>query len=184
MDLTVGETIAISSIFVTISLVAIPFIWKKYTDRPENTIEIKFNGGSKRTQGLSRKNKSGASAYAQELVHVYNLKWDFDVIIRNNSDVDSYYTKIEILSELDGKINLLNEEDLNTLKKQSELTLKCNYQKQIETTPHNSPDMRNFPEEFNTLKILLFYNNSYRTKFFTLFENGFQNQFLRRNPKN
>ena len=176
--------VEIITIVVTVGLVAFPFLWKKYTARPENTIEILFTGGSKRTRGLSPRNKSDASMYANEIIHFYDLKWDFDLTIRNNSDVDSFYTTIEIRPELDGKINILNKNELNTIESKSELVLKCNYQKQIESTPPNSPNMHSLPDEFDSLKILLSYKNRYRTKFYTLFDNSTANPviFLRKAP--
>lgn len=86
--------IEVIAIVVTIALATIPYLWKKYTSRPENTIEINFTGGQKRTQGLSPRNEAGASSYAQNLIHVYHLQWNFNVVIRNNSDIDSYYTEL------------------------------------------------------------------------------------------
>jgi len=177
--------VEIIAIIVTVCLFAIPYLWNKYIARPENTIELKFTGGSKRTRAISLRNKKGASMYADEIIRVYDLKWDFELIIRNNSDVDSFYTSIDVLPEVDGEINILNENELNTIEGKSELVLKCNYQKQIESTQPNSPNMRSLPDEFNSLKILLSYKNRYQTKFYTLFDNNTVNpvNFLRKVPK-
>lgn len=123
--------IEIISILVVIIASSTPYLRKKYFLRPKNVINLKFSGGRKRSQGLSPANE-GNSVYIASAIHIYDLTWDFEIKIRNDSEVDSYSNELEVLTQLPGDLNIINLESLNNIASKNEVILKASYSKRIE----------------------------------------------------
>ena len=64
----------------------IPPIKKKYFDQPKVYLVFNFNNASQRPQGLSSKNDSLQAIAVPHVIYDYELRWEYDLLLRNNSE--------------------------------------------------------------------------------------------------
>lgn len=187
-NIDINIMLGIIAIIVAIIIAIIPWIRKKFFIRPELTFELIPDGGLNSNEGFSWNNDlSKGYIEGENAIHVWGLKWKYNLIIRNNSNVTAFYPKI--YKESSG-IWFTKMDSLNNLKpiktSDDDIVLKCEYQKYTESIPSKRPKLDKYPVEFQNLKILLEYTNSAKIRFYTLFEFGNyinNNEFLRFKPK-
>lgn len=167
-------------------IAVIPFLWKMYISRPEVTIEIIKDGGSSTSLGYSHRNVVNAEGYidADTAIRIFELTWRFKIKITNNSELTAFYPKITFNPNgpFFTLIDQLNE--LEPIKPTESIVLNAEYKMFEEKIGRERTDVgRQLPEEFNALGLLLTYQNSYKSKSYTLFNfNEKKNIFLKRRP--
>lgn len=178
--------IAIVGIIIGLVIAIVPFLRQRYVARPEVTIEIINAGGSSSPRGLSHKNIVNEEGYidGDTAISVFELTWNFQIRVTNNSELTAFYP--ELIFNPNGPKFILKDK-LNTLqpiKPTETILLKGEYRKYEEKTGQERTDVgRKIPEEFGDLGILLTYQNSHKSRFYTLFDfNEKTNIFLSKRP--
>jgi len=178
--------LGIIAIIISIMIALFPYVRNRYFLGPELTIEIIPNGGNSLSRGLSSKNKVNADGHidGNNAIEIFELSWEFRVIIRNNSDNTAYYPKILFISSKPKftKIDSLNE--LNPIVNTDSIELKAEYSKFEECQGKDITTTTGIPDELKNLKILIESRNGKKMKFYTLYcvEKN-KNQFIRKIPK-
>lgn len=179
--------IGIIGIVVGLIVAIVPYLWNKYFARPELTIEIIKDGGTSSPRGLSSKNKVNeeGSIDGFTAIRVFELTWKFQIRITNNSELTAFYPDLTF-NPNGPKFNLIDK--LNTfqpIQPIETIVLKAENKKYEEKIGGDRTDVGiQMPEEFSDLGLLLSYNNSHKSKFFTLFDfNEKKNHFLATRPK-
>lgn len=178
--------IGIIGIIIGLVIAIVPFLWKKYVVRPELTIEIVKDGGMSSPRGLSHKNKVNEDGYidGRTAIRVFELNWKFQIKVTNNSELTAFYPELAF-NPNGPKFNLTDKlNSLQPIKPTETLVLRADYRKYEEKTGEERTDVgRQMPEEFGELGILLTYQNSHKSKFYTLFDfNDKTNKFLNKRP--
>jgi len=182
------DVIGILGIVIGVIIALIPYFISKYFSRPELTIDIVFNGGMSLARGLSSNNDFSKGYVEGETANrLFELTWDFDVIITNNSDKTAFYPEIEF-NPSGPKFTILDKLNrLQPIQSAESLTIKAKYKKYEEVTGQNRTDIGQVPpSEFGDLALLLGYENSNKMRFFTLFNYSLisnKNRFIRKKPK-
>lgn len=165
----------------------VPYFWRRFIARPELTIEIIKEFVLSSPSGLSHRNVVNEEGYidGQTAIGLYELTWRFQIQVTNNSELTAFYPELKF-NPNGPKFNLIDK--LNTLRpiKPSEtIMLKAEYKKYEEKTGEERTDIRiQIPEEFRDLGLLLTYQNSHKSKFYTLFDfNEKTNKFISKRPK-
>jgi hypothetical protein len=178
--------IGILGILTGLLIAIVPYFWKRYITRPELTIEIIKEGGSNSPRGLSHRNVVNEEGYidGRTAIRIFELTWRFQIRVTNNSELTAFYPEL-IFNPNGPKFNLIDK--LNTLqpiKPTETIFLKAEYRKYEEKTSEERTDVgRQMPEEFSDLGLLLTYQNSHKSKFYTLFNfNEKTNKFLSKRP--
>lgn len=179
--------IGIGSIIIALIIAVTPVLWRKYYLRPELTIEIIKNGGSSVSKGLSQRNKPNEEGYidAWTAIQVFELTWRFKIKIINNSELTAFYPEITVKPN-GPSIRLIDKINrLQPLKSTESVELNVEYRKYEETTGAQRTKLgRDLPTEFHDLELLLSYQNSHKSEFYTLFYYAeLKNKFLKRKPK-
>jgi len=180
--------IGILAVLVAFIGIIVPWIYRKYFRRPELTVEIVSNSSSSSEVGISPNNDlSKLPLDARNTLYRYLFTWRYKLIIRNNSETTAFYPRI--LHPING-IWFSKVEELNILEPirhtDQATIINCEYYKHFESIPAKRPRIKKFPNEFESLRILLEYKNSAKTKFYTIFSfNQYinNNEFVRRKPK-
>jgi hypothetical protein len=179
--------IAILSILFAIVIAIIPFLWNRYIERPEVTIEIINNGGSSSPKGISAKNTVNEEGYidGNNAILIFELTWIFKIRITNNSELTAFYPKLNF-NPNGPRFSLIDKlNELQPIKSAETIELNFEYRKFEEKSGKERTLVgREMPEEFSDLGILLAYQNSYKTDFYTLYyfsEN--RSVFLRKKPR-
>lgn len=167
----IGLILAIIAILLAIFIPVFQFLWKKFLTVPYLTIEIKNNGGHSLPAGISRNSPLTSEGHidANKAIRYYELTWQLQLIITNNSDFSAFFPKIDfpensiLLKELD-KLNILEP-----IKSGESKTLNYQYIFIEEAGPGQRTEMKSFPKQIENLKILLKYENGQKAKFYTLF---------------
>lgn len=185
MEIVIG----IAGIVVGILIAVIPYFRRKYFLRPELTIEIIKDGGSSSPRGLSAKNKVNEEGYidGHTAIRVFELTWRFKIRITNNSDFTAFYPHLEF-NPNGPKFKIIDKlNSLQPIKPTEPIELKAEYNKYEEKSGQDRTNVgRHMPPEFEDLGILLEYQNSKKSKFYTLYDyntDGNKNRFLKRRPK-
>lgn len=181
--------IGIIGIIVGLVIAVVPYIWKMYVSRPEVTIEIIKNSGSSSPRGLSPRNKVNEEGYidANNAIRFFELTWSFKIRITNNSDMTAFYPELKF-NPNGPKFSLRDKlNSLQPIKPTETVELNAEYRKFEEVLGQDRTDVgRENPKEFSDLGILLSYQNSNKSKFYTLYDfntNEKKNLFIRRMPK-
>jgi len=176
-------------IFVGILIAVIPYFRRKYFLRPELTIEIINDGGSSSPRGQSSKNKVNQEGYidGNTAIRVFELTWRFKIKITNNSDLTAFYPDLEF-NPNGPKFMLIDKlNSLQPIKPTETIELKVECRKYEESTGQERTNVgRDMPLELNELGLLLRYQNSKKSKFYTLYDyhgDGNKNTFLKKRPK-
>jgi len=185
MEIAIG----IASLIIGILIAVIPYFRRKYFLRPELTIEIIKDGGFSSPRGISSKNKVNEEGYidGNTAIRVFELTWKFKVRITNNSDLTAFYPDLEF-NPNGPKFTLIDKlNSLQPIKPTEAIELKVEYRKYEEKTGQERTNVgRDMPPEFNDLGLLLGYQNSKKSKFYTLYDyngEGNKNAFLKKRPK-
>jgi hypothetical protein len=177
--------LTIVGLILTVLLALIPFFRNKYANRPRLEMQLLKKGGSSHQLGISQKNDfSKGELDAITVIRVFELKYRFELKIVNNSDYVAYYPR------LIADVNRNNFTNIDPLPKHpitnsSEILLKAEFVTMEECSGFQRSDTSKFPKELEGVKILLEYQNTHKTKFYTLFtiyENGNENTLLRKLP--
>ena len=176
---TIGLLLAILTAFI-------PFFRKIYIVRPELTIEIIPDGGKSNRSGISAKNDTSKGYIdGNNAIYIFELTWNVNVKITNNSSVIAYYPKLNFLSEQLGFTYLDSLDSNAPIKENESLLLQGKYVMYEESTGKSRTEIKGLPAIFNDLKILLENKNPDKRTFFTLFTNSStveKNKYLRRRP--
>lgn len=178
--------IGITGIIVGLIIAIVPFLWKRYVARPKLTIEIIKDGGMSSQRGVSSNNKVNEEGYidARTAIRVFELTWKFKIAITNNSELTALYTDLTF-NPNGPKFNLIDKlNSLRPIKPAETVELEAEYSKYEEKTGDDRTDIgKQLPEEFEHLGLLLSYQNSHNSKFYTLFAfNENKNKFLNGKP--
>ena len=95
MDIKILLTII--ALILGIVYFAIPRIYKYYFKRPKLIVEIEPNKGLTSSQTFIRfssKNPVGVPVNTPEGISIYEFEWKFDLIVRNNSEVNAFKIKM------------------------------------------------------------------------------------------
>jgi hypothetical protein len=186
MEISIGIIGIIIAIVVSIVISFIPYYRQKYILRPELTIEIINNGSSSSPKELKRTHEVNKNKNIDDynIVRVFDLIWWFKIRITNNSNITAFYPKLT-LNPNGPKLLLKKVQSLNKpIKPTESIELEAEYKKHNQKTKKKSTDI---PLEFSNLELLLCYQNSKKSKFYTLYEfnSGKKkpNMFLKRMPK-
>lgn len=185
-DNTMEIVIGIIGIIIGLVIAIVPFLWKRYISGPEVTIEIVKDGSLSSPRGLSHKNKVNEEGYidGNTAIRVFELTWNFQIKVTNNSELTAFYPELTF-NPNGPKFNLIdNLNSLQPLKPAETIVLKADYKKYEEKTGQERTDVgRQMPEEFKELGLFLTYQNSHKSKFYTLFDfNEKSNKFVMRKP--
>lgn len=180
------EVTFIVGLIVTIGIALIPYLKRRYGDRPKLEIEIQYRGGTTAPRGISPKTDTSKGYYESEkAIQIFQLEWRFVVLIRNNSDIAAYYPKIHYkkastqISQLD---KLPNKPILNS----DNISLNGKYHKREESLGSERTQINGLPDEFQQLGIILEYQNTHGTKFYSLYEHQNKenpNKHLNKRPR-
>jgi len=94
-----GQIIAVLTVgFLGLIYFLYPRIEEKYFKRPKLILEIKPNEGITSSQtnlGATTKNRTdGVPVFPNEIWYLYEFEWRFNLILRNNSEVNAYDIKL------------------------------------------------------------------------------------------
>lgn len=134
----------------------------KFRIRPRIVVETEPNKGITKMQsfiGYSSKNGSDRSDI-DERWFIYEFEWKFDLIVRNNSEINAY--ELQLLQrkdspniEFQGKINIQK-----ALKAQEEIVLPFKISKIVECQGKDRESyFNNYPDIFEKISIILQYKN-------------------------
>lgn len=183
MDINIALTAI--SIGVGIIIAIIPFLWKKYFARPELTIELLRNGSSSFNSGISNKNDvSKGYIDGNNAIYIFNIKWKFKIIIRNNSENIAFYPKLT-LDTTNPKFTMITPlNELTPISMKEPVVLEAEYFKLEECKGQQRTDAGKFPEDLENMKLLLEYKNASKITRFTLYSHSDlkKNIFLTRKP--
>lgn len=178
--------IGIIGIILAFIIAVVPFLWKKYISRPEITIEIIKNGSSSSRRGFSQKNKVNEEGYidGNNAILIFELTWKFKIRLTNNSELTAFYPELNF-NPNGPKFNLIdNLNKLQPIRTTESIELSVEYRKYEEKTGQERTNVeREIPPEFTDLGLLLTYQNSHKTYFYTLY--NFSNKiniFLKKCP--
>ena len=168
-------------------IAVIPFLWKMYIARPEVTIEIIKHSGSSSPRGLSHKNKVNEEGYidGNNAIRIFELTWEFKIRITNNSELTAFYPELNF-NPNGPKFTLIDKLiKLQPIKSTETIELRAEYRKYEEKTGQERTDVgREMPAEFTDLGLLLAYQNSHKTDFYTLYNfSDNKNVFLKKKPR-
>lgn len=174
------------SLIIAITIALIPYFRTRYLHGPELTIEIIQDGGMSSPIGLSSKNVVNSEGIINDetALKIFELKWKFRLIIRNNSDCTAYYPKIHFIQS---KPKLTQIDPLNKLKPLNnieKIELKATYSKFQECQGKDRIKTTGLPSELKNLKILIESKNGKKMRFYTLYSiERNENIFIRKIPK-
>lgn len=178
--------LGLGGIVITVLIALIPYFKRRYGDRPKLEIEIQYRSGSSSPRGISPKtDTSKGYIEADEAIRVFELEWRLAFIIRNNSDVATYYPKWHYLKDsiqVTALEKLPNKPILNS----ADISLTGKFRKFEESLGQQRTQTNGIPADFNRLKIVLEYQNSHETKFYSLYEHADKekpNKHLNKRPK-
>lgn len=141
---------------------------KNFKERPKLVVEIEPNSGITKTQnfiGYSSKNKP-ISDDRDEMWYIYEFEWRFELILRNNSEINAYEVKLlqhqtKPQIQFNGKINMQK-----ALKAHGEIILPFRVHKYVECQGKDREEhFRKTPEFLKNLMIVFVYKNPKGTNF-------------------
>ncbi len=178
--------IGVIGILIGVIIAIVPIIWKKYFSRPEMTIEFIKNGGLSSPRGYSIKNKLTKEGYidGSKAICIFELIWKFKIRITNNSDQVAYYTQLDFNPNGPKVVLITNLNSFQPIKSAESVDFELEYRKYEEKLGNERTDLSKVsPIEFDDLGVLLSYQNSHKTNFYTLYNfTDNKNIFLRKKP--
>jgi hypothetical protein len=179
--------IAVSFIGVVI-FILLKFV-PDHDDRPMIELELTGDGGSRSSPGLIRdispKTEDG-TAYVVEIggIYLFNVKRNFDLIVRNNSknnayNVLIYKSNISYPVRFEGKYS-----SLEPLTIDKPLKLRLVYEVYRPMTHDEAEDIlqSNLPSDLKNFILLVEYKSERRRQYFTKFSPRNTNEHLKKSP--
>lgn len=162
-NISFSDIIAVIGIIVTIFMFSYNVWSTYYKHKPKLVVEIEKAKGITKTQnymGLSSKNH-GTPDVPDEMWYNYRFDWNFELIVRNNSEFNAY--KVRLLQHKDkpkikfnGKINMQK-----SLIAHDEINLPFQIHEYVECQGKNRKHyFEKDPDFFNNLSIVFEYQNS------------------------
>ena len=178
--------IGVLALITGLSTALVPYLWKRYITRPEITIQILLINFISSNLGLSSKNELNDEGFidGNNAINMFELTWKFKIRITNNSDLTAFFPELKF-NPAGPTLKLIDSLDkYNPLKSAESIELSLEYKKFEEKTgKERTVASRELPVELNHFGLLLSYQNSYKSKFYTLFNNSDKsNVFLRYKP--
>jgi len=168
MEIAIG----VAGLIITILLALIPYFKKRYGERPRLELEISYAGGSSSPIGLSAKNDTSKGYIeADDAIRIFELEWKMNLRIRNNSDIAAYYAKM-YYAKNSPMFTELEKFPTKPILNSDDITLKGLYRTFEECKGRERTKTVGIPDKFKELKIILKYQNSHRTKFYSLYAQG------------
>ncbi|MGB4772784.1 MAG: hypothetical protein WBP58_15070 [Chitinophagaceae bacterium] len=173
--------IGIVGLVVAILISIIPYYRKKKTERPRIDIMVFLKKGSSRPLGLSDKNDfSQGYVDSDSAVRWFQLEYIFEIKIVNNSDYLAYYPRLFVDSTANGfsRIDSIPPLPISNL---NPITLSANYIKLEECCGSKRSNVKEFPDDLKSVRLLLEYKNNHKKVFYTLYtfdENGGRNTLI------
>ena len=152
--------------------VLIPPIKKKYFDQPKIYLVFNLQSASQTPKGLSSKNDLTAPIFVTEAVYNFDLTWDYQISLRNNSEYTAYNLKLTA-PPFDTSFKLVQAIDsLKPLSPNNEITTLVRFYLFYEGTGATSNILlQNKPEKLASGEFILEYTNAGGTKFLTKYDN-------------
>jgi hypothetical protein len=179
--------IAVVGIIIGLVIAIVPFLWKRYISRPEMTIEIIKNGSSSSSRGLSYKNKPNKEGYIDDhnAIRIFEMTWGFKIRLTNNSEMTAFYPELDFNPNGPKFIIIDKLNKLKPIQTSGTIELDVEYRKYEEKTGQERTDVgKEMPIEFSDLGLLLSYQNSHKTDFYTLYNFSENiNKFLKKKPR-
>lgn len=178
--------LAVLSVMLTILIPLIVWIRKTYWEGPELTVELKKDGGTSSPIGFSNKNVPDENGVVEmrEAIQIFRLKWDLEIIIRNNSEYTAFYPQITFKDNIPYFVHIDKINEQEPIASKETITIKATYQELEEAKGIERNNMVNLPPEINDIQILLQYKNGKKINFYTLYKQlDRSNTFFRKSPK-
>ncbi len=184
---TISVIIGISGLIIAVGLALTPYIKRVYFIGPELTVELVPKGGSSGNRGLSRKNDTSKGYVdGDKAIYVFEVTWNVNLKITNNSNITAYYPNIKFLNQ-QLSFSTLEQIDKNKpIQGNEQIVLKGTYSMFEECEGKNRTEINGIPDNFKDLKILVEYKNPSKKTFYTMFTNSEHadiNKYLRHKPK-
>jgi len=174
-------------LIITVLIAMIPHFRKVYFIGPELTIELIPDGENIMKKGLSGKNNTSKGyVNRNNAIYVFEVTWNVNLKITNNSNITAFYPKLHFLNQ-QLSFTLLDKLDLNKpIQGNEQILLKGKYVMYEEVNEKKLTKTNGLPESFDDLKILLEYKNPNKKNFYTIFSNSNdaeRNVYSRKKPK-
>jgi len=169
----IGYLISGVMLLVGLAYFLYPRYESRFKERPKLVVEIEPNSGITKTQdfiGYSSKNKP-ISDGPDEMWYVYKFEWRFELIVRNNSEINAYEVKLlqhqtKPQIQFNGEINMQK-----ALKAHEEIKLPFRVHKYVECQGKDREEhFRKTPEFLKDLMIVFDYKNpkemSFRSRYY------------------
>jgi hypothetical protein len=159
--------LAILGIIVAVITAVIPYLRKRFSERPRLEMIAKWNGGSSAPKGLSMRNEFvNGVVELEKAIQVFELRYRYILTIFNNSDQTAYYPMLYFDSGgYDMKVQELPPHPISN---SAQIDLKIELVMIEEATGWERTDTSEFPLALEGANILLEYQNSHRIKFYTM----------------
>lgn len=154
---------------------AIGFFKYQYLRRPRLEIKYKRTGGRRRIgDPTNYPHDSGKIPNAADLNHIYHYEVQFELEILNNSEIDAYDIKLEILDRIKGNFRFFHPLEFSPLSSHGTYLIQGKFLKDIESKFRQAPEIPSVSKEFEKdLKIIIEAFNKYRIKkFYTFYSDG------------
>ena len=164
------DTSSIFGIVKGILGVLIPPLQKKYFNQPKLYLSFKYHSGVRRNIGISLKNDRSLPVNRPNTIFFYEIKWDYELSIRNNTECPAYNLRIVLPRSLQIEPRV---DSLKPLLGNSVDVYRIQFSETYECTPAEGDIV--FKDKYkplNQLKIILAYTNSKDTKFYTIFRHN------------
>ena len=179
MEIAIG----VVGVLLTILIALVPYLKKKYGERPKLEIEIIYDSVASRPVGLSSKNDNSKGYIdANDAIRIFELTCKMKLIIRNNSDIAAYYTKMHYEKQSIVFDKLPTKPILNS----GDISLQGEYKTSEECRGQERTTSKEISDKLSNLKIVLEYQNNHGTNFYTIYNHGqdeIKNTHLTKRPK-
>jgi len=179
-----ANLLTVLGILVTLLIALFPYLRKTFFQGPELTIEFKKGQTSSNSLGVIYNSLFDGLYDMRKEKLQYQYTWNFEIIIRNNSEYTAYYPKIFFKDNNSPFLTIENLNEQQPIGSKEKITLKAVYQEIEETTSDKRSKMIDLPIAITETQILLEYKNDKKTIFYTLYNQTYKsNDFFRRKPK-
>ena len=184
---TINILIGILGLLIVVGIALITYFRKVYFVGPELTIELIANGGLSGPKGLSvRNDTSKGYVDGDKAIYVFEVTWNINLKITNNSNITAYYPKLKFLNQQLGFTTLDSLDNNKPILGNDQIILKGTYTMLAECEGKKRTKIQGLPDNFKDFKILLEYNNPHKKSFCTIFSNSEmnkKNKYSRKKPK-
>ncbi len=184
--MSIGDIAGILGVALAVVVPIFVYLWNRYFRRPALTIEMTLNHSGSKPIAVSPRNKAfiDGDIDGMNALRIYEMDWNINMIIRNNSEYTAYYPKLHFMQDRPTfqRIDPLNE--LKPITNTDEVVLNGKYVKREEVHPNHRTEPVGFPPDCNEMEILLQYQNGSKVTFYTLYKHSDKtNNFFKRMPK-